>query len=184
MSVRDTGAAAPGADAPRRSDPAGRRERLRVYQQQLLERMQAARTSGGARLHQLGVMIGTERFLVDLTQTGEIVPLATVCPVPLTQPWYLGLSNIRGNLVGIVDYARYLDPETSSAGAGSRVLTFAAGLGFNCGLLVSRVLGLRQAADMEAAGDLLRDAEGNQWTALDLAELARDPRFLHVGATA
>ena len=171
-----------GAGAPRRLDPAGRRERLRVYQQQLLERMQAARTSGGARLQQLGVMIGDERFLVDLTQTGEIVPLAPICTVPLTQPWYLGLSNIRGNLVGVIDYARYLDAGESPAVAGSRVLTFAAGLGFNCGLLVTRVLGLRQAAGMEAAGDRLRDTDGNEWTALDLAELTRDPRFLHVGA--
>ncbi|RJG10814.1 chemotaxis protein CheW [Massilia cavernae] len=186
MNVRDEGAAAgvatPGLESPRRSDPAGRRERLRVYQQQLLERMQAARTSGGARLQQLGVMIGNERFLVDLAQTGEIVPLGTVCPVPLTQPWYLGLSNIRGNLVGIIDYARYLDAGESSAAPGSRVLTFAAGLGFNCGLLVTRVLGLRQAAGMEAAGERLRDGEGNEWTPLDLAELTREPRFLHVGA--
>lgn len=167
-----------------RPDAAGRRARLRQYQQQLLERMQAARISGGTRLHQLGVMIGTERFLIDLTQTGEIVPLAPVCAVPLTQPWYLGLSNIRGNLVGIIDYARYLDAGATAVAPDSRMLTFAQGLGFNCAILVNRVLGLRQASDMQVAGERLVDADNNEWLVLDLAELVQDPRFLHVAAAA
>ena len=167
-----------------RLDAAGRRARLRQYQQQLLERMQAARTSGATRLHQLGVMIGTERFLVDLTQTGEIAPLAPICTVPLTQPWYLGLANIRGNLVGIIDYARYLDAGTTAVAPDSRMLTFAHGLGFNCAILVNRVYGLRQAADMQVAGDRLLDTDNNEWMLLDLAELVQDPRFLHVAAAA
>lgn len=173
-----------GEGLPGRLDPAGRRARLRQYQQQLIERMQAARTSGVTRLHQLGVMIGAERFLIDLTQTGEIVPLAPICAVPLTQPWYLGLANIRGNLVGIIDYARYLDAGETAVAPDSRLLTFAQGLGFNCAILVNRVYGLRQASDMQVAGDGLVDAENNQWLVLDLAELVQDPRFLHVAATA
>lgn len=174
----------PALRGPARPDAAGRRARLRQYQQQLLERMQAARTSGGTRLHQLGVMIGAERFLIDLTQTGEIVPLAPICAVPLTQPWYLGLSNIRGNLIGIIDYARYLDAGETAVAPESRMLTFAQGLGFNCAILVSRVYGLRQASDMQVAGERLVDADSNEWLVLDLAELVQDPRFLHVAASA
>ena len=170
---------APGASA--RPDAAGRRTRPRQYQVQLLERMQAARSNTGARINQLGVMIGSERFLLDLTQAGEIVPVAPITEVPLTQPWYLGLANIRGNLVGVIDLARYFDQLDTAGGADSRIVTFAAGLGFNCGLLVARVYGLRHAGEMEQSGDRLRDAEGNQWTPLDLAALVHDPRFLHVG---
>jgi twitching motility protein PilI len=166
---------------PARPDAAGRRTRLRQYQVQLLERMQAARTGTGARVNQLGVLIGAQRYLLDLTEAGEIVPVAPVTAVPLTQPWYLGLSNIRGNLVGIVDLARYLEQGETAIGADSRIVTFAAGLGFNCALLVSRVYGLRHAAEMEPAGERLRDHEANEWAPLDLAALVRDPRFLHVG---
>jgi twitching motility protein PilI len=168
-------------DTPGKSDAAGRRTRLRQYQVQLLERMQAARTNSGARVNQLGVQIGAERYLLDLTQASEIVPVAALTRVPLTQPWYLGLSNIRGKLVGVVDLARYLDLGETASGADSRVVTFAAGLGFNCGLLVARVYGLRHAGDMQQDGERLRDADANQWTPLDLAALVRDPRFLHVG---
>ncbi len=170
------------APAPARIDAAGRRSRLRQYQVQLLERMQAARANSGARVNQLGVMIGAERYLLDLTQAGEIVTVPPVTAVPLTQPWYLGLSNIRGNLVGVIDLARYLGLGDTPASADSRIVTFAGGLGFNCGLLVARVYGLRHAGAMETAGEYLRDADGNDWIALDLAALVADERFLHVGA--
>ncbi len=170
-----------GARAPARVDAAGRRTRLRQYQVQLLERMQAARANTGASVNQLGVLIGAGRYLLDLTQAGEIVPVAALTAVPLTQPWYLGLSNIRGNLVGVVDLARYLGLGETAIGPDSRIVTFAGALGFNCALLVTRVYGLRHADGMAAAGDFLRDADGNDWSALDLAALVRDERFLHVG---
>ena len=166
---------------------AARRARLRQYQEQLLERMQAARTSSGARAHQLGVEIGGMRYLLNLVEAGEIVPLPPLAAVPLTQPWYLGLANVRGNLLGVVDLARYFDPAAGQAGAkagvpaaGARLVTFAPGLGFPCALLVGRVVGLRHAADMAPGDGRLRDAEGHEWTPLSLAALAREERFLQV----
>jgi twitching motility protein PilI len=167
------------------ADPAARRTRLREYQEQLLERMQAARTSNGARVHQLGVEIGGVRYLLDLLEAGEIVPVPALAAVPLTQPWYLGLANVRGNLVGVVDLARYLGQDAASSGAASapnaqRLVTFAPALGFPCALLVARVFGLRHAADMSPEGGRLVDADGKEWTPLALSALARDERFLQV----
>ncbi|MES3019992.1 MAG: chemotaxis protein CheW [Pseudomonadota bacterium] len=167
--------------SPVKADAAGRRTRLRQYQVQLLERMQAARGDSGARVNQLGVTVGSRRFLLELGEAGEIVPVGAITAVPLAQPWFLGLSNIRGNLIGIIDLACYNGEPNTVTGPDSRIITFAAGLGFNCGLLVSRVHGLRYAGDMTAAGERLRDAESNEWTLMDLAALVREPRFLHVG---
>jgi twitching motility protein PilI len=164
-----------------RPDALGRRTRLRQYQVQLLERMQAARNDTGARVNQLGVMIGAERYLLDLTQAGEILPVSPIMEVPLTRPWYLGLANVRGNLVGVVDFARYCEQPGTTIGPETRIVTFAAALGFNCGLLVTRVYGLRHAGDMERVGERLRDREANEWVPLDLAALVREVRFLHVG---
>jgi twitching motility protein PilI len=160
-----------------------RRLRLRQYQEQLLERMQAARTSNGARAHQLGVDIGGARYLLDLVHAGEIVPVPALAAVPLTQPWYLGLANIRGTLVGVVDLARFLDDSAGVANVtgAARVITFGPALGFPGALLAGRVLGLRHAADMTPHDGVLRDADGNDWIPLDLAALAADARFLAVG---
>jgi len=177
------------------ASPAGteRRSRLRQYQVQLLERMQAAKTGANVGGRELGVLIGGRLCLLDLTQIGEIVPPQPVTPVPLTRDWYLGLANIRGNLTGVVDLARYQGRDADDTAVSERrFITFAPGLGFNCALLAGRVLGLRKLADMKAApppadgapawcGQHFDDAEGLCWTRIDLAQLVREPAFLQVG---
>lgn len=168
-----------------RLDPAARRSRLRAYQEELLERMQAAKSGSGARVSQLGLGVGGRRYLLDLTEAGEIVNPTALTPVPLTQPWYLGLANVRGALLGVIDLARYLGLEASAVTPAARLVTFAPALGFPCAILAAQVYGLRQAGAMErvgeAEGDALRDADGHTWMPLSLAALVREERFLHVG---
>lgn len=170
---------------------AERRSRLRRYQAQLLERMHDAQSGAVASGRELGVQFGASRCLLDLTQIGEIVPWQPVSPVPLARDWYLGLANIRGNLTGIIDFARYLDYAPTPPGADSRIVTFAPGLGFNCALLAARVLGLRRLDEMseQTMGDDVQpwcvqqflDQQGQLWTRLDLAQLVLEERFLQVG---
>ena len=164
-----------------RPDPGARRTRLREYQEQLLERMQAAKGGAGAPIQQLGMQVGGTRYLLDLLEAGEIVSPVAPARVPLTQPWYLGLANVRGTLVGVIDLARYLGEDAAPAsGPSARLVTFAPALGFNCALLADRVYGLRQAAGMRREGDILRDADDQAWTPLSLAALVREERFLQV----
>ncbi|HSY28352.1 MAG TPA: chemotaxis protein CheW, partial [Burkholderiaceae bacterium] len=74
----------------------------------------------------------------------------------------------------------------------SRIVAFAPSLSFNCGLLVTRVLGLRNVADMELRtspeGDSTQwstqhyvDRDEQVWTELNLSLVVQDPLFLHVG---
>jgi twitching motility protein PilI len=174
---------APG-EAGARDDPATRSTRLRAYQDELQERMQAAQSGARLRVHQLGLAMGGRRWLLDLTEAGEIVAPGPLTPVPLTRPWYLGLANVRGALLGVIDLARYLGEEAgaeASASGPARLVTFAPSLGFNCALLVDQVYGLRQPGAMTPEDGLLRDAEGQAWRPLSLAALVREERFLHVG---
>nr|WP_315398324.1 chemotaxis protein CheW [uncultured Duganella sp.] len=200
----------PDTETPAAPDGTERRSRLRQYQVRLLERVQAAKSGAAVGGRELGVLIGGRLCLLELTRIGEIVPRQPVTPVPLTRDWYLGLANIRGDLTGIVDLARYPDWDGGDGVAGGggaraaaserRFITFAPALGFHCALLAERVLGLRKLADMrpapdggEGAGDgeagavpiwrgaRLADADGQSWTRIDLARLVRDPAFLHVG---
>ena len=170
---------------------AERRSRLRQYQVTLLERMQAARAGTGNAGRELGVLLGGRRCLLDLTQVGEIVPFQAVTAVPLAQDWYRGLANIRGNLVGVVDLARYMGEPGTPPGPDSRLVTFAGQLGFNCAILAGRVLGLRNLEEMAAqpsdhalpawGSQQFLDRESQLWTRLDLGELVREARFLQVG---
>ncbi len=173
-----------------KADPALRRSRMREFQTRLVERMQAARGGSDVRAGQLGVLIGETRWLFDLQQAGEIVAVSSITKVPLTQPWFLGLANIRGNLISVVDFARFQGGAASAIDKDARIIAFAPSLSFNAGLLVSKVLGLRNVADMEQYGDSqgsgvppLRFVDGDHqiWHVLDLAAVSQDPAFLHVG---
>lgn len=179
--------------AVQKPDASGRRTRLREFQSQLVERMQAARSGVDTRINQLGVMIGQDRWLLNLQEAGEIVSVGSIAPVPLTHDWFLGLSNIRGNLISVIDFARFQGQASTPIDKDCRIVAFAPGLSFNCGLLVSRVLGLRNIAEMDLqplaqeesaaawASRRLVDRESRTWMELNLSMVVQDPGFLQVG---
>lgn len=172
-----------------------RRTRLREFQAQLVERMHTAR-SEGAHANLLGVMMGDSRWLLDLQSAGEIVPIGTITQVPLTQPWFLGLTNIRGNLISVIDFPCFEGGRPTTVDKDSRIVAFGSALSFNSGLLVSRVLGLRNVDEMQPydgsdddgggekpawAGRRYLDRDSQVWTELDLSSVIQHPRFLQVG---
>lgn len=180
----DTGLKAP--------DKGTRRTRLREFQAQLVERMQAVRSGSTGHVAQLGVMIGQTRWLLNLQEAGEIVSVGTITQVPLTQDWFLGLTNIRGNLISVVDFARFQGMAPTPIEKESRIVAFASGLSFNCGLLVSRVMGLRNLSEMQPhvtdeqpaspwVTQRYLDRESQIWTELNLSLMVQDQKFLHIG---
>jgi twitching motility protein PilI len=181
--------------ATKKLDVSGRRTRLREFQAQLVERMQAVRSGVDTRVNQLGIMIGPNRWLLNLQEAGEIVPVGAISPVPLTQDWFLGLTNVRGSLVSVVDFARYQGYGRTSVDKDCRIVVFGSALSFNSSLLVSRIMGLRNVAEMELQHDGAQhknkneigmnrsyvDSDSQVWTELNLSMVVQDPRFLHVG---
>ena len=111
----------------------------------------------------LGLMIGDQRWLVDLSEAGEIVPVPdTIAPVPLTRDWLLGLVNLRGALYTVIDLQCYAQLGRTEVSKESRLLALAARLEFNAAILVTRMLGLRNVASMriEEAGAQPSPEEG------------------------
>ena len=79
-------------------------------------------------------------------EAGEIFPLAPVQPVPHTHRWFLGVSNLRGHLNGVVDLAAFLGVKSSEVGRDqARLVGFNQQLGINCAMLVDKLAGLRDA---------------------------------------
>jgi twitching motility protein PilI len=130
------------------------------------------------------------RWLVDLTDAGEVIPVPAITPVPLTRPWFKGVANVRGNLVSVVDFGAFLGAGAVAPGEQARLLLLNERLRMGCGLLVERSLGLYHPEQLQAraaaAPPWIRgeydDAQGAHWRELDLPQLAQDPEFLGVGA--
>ncbi|MBI2313973.1 MAG: chemotaxis protein CheW [Betaproteobacteria bacterium] len=168
-----------------------RKFRLREYHQEVVARLQGlAEASATPISSKLGIELGGAPWLVDLAAVSEVIAVPDFIPVPLTRAWYRGLANIRGNLYGIVDATRFLDGGPTPAGLDNRLLLPHARFRTNCGLLVKRVLGLRNPAELEplpapqepaawVAGEFT-DTAGQRWKELDIAGLMASPEFLNI----
>ena len=163
-----------------------KRFNLREFQQSVLDRMQAQATGGGNRVSTLGVQVGDQYWLVDMSDINEVLSPPPLTKVPLTKPWYCGVANVRGNLYSIIDINVYNGGAEIPHEGQSRVMLVGQKFAFNAGLLVSRVLGLRNATSWEHVehdGEaLLRDGSGQIWHKLEMAQLLQQPEFLQIGA--
>lgn len=172
------------------------REALRELQTRLAARLQEAKTQDVAVASWLAVQSGSHHFLLPLAQSGEIFPWGVVQPVPYTQPWFLGVANLRGTLTGVVDLGGLLGlvpPRPESALLESSLLSLNVALEVNAALLVDRLAGLRGAQAFVASeppgdeapayfGTTYIDAQGTRWQELNLQALSQHPTFLSIGA--
>ena len=161
---------------------------LREYQLALAERLQSAETSTRAA-SKLGLQVGEESWLVDLTEAGELIPLPAVAAVPLARPWFKGVANVRGNLYSVTDFSAFLGGGPTKAGEGARLLLLNERFRSGAALLVERSLGLRDPTELaphDAAGQalpafvrsVLADANGRVWKELHIPALIQHEAFL------
>ncbi|MGZ5715695.1 MAG: chemotaxis protein CheW [Caldimonas sp.] len=167
------------------------KQALRDLQSRLAERLQAARTEPLAKSW-LAVECSSRGFLFPLREAGEIFPLAPMVPVPHSHHWFLGVSNLRGHLHGVVDLAGFLGLKTGDTPRDqARLVGFNQSLDINCVLLVDRLSGLRSEDELTPdsddagarptfAGARFRDPSARVWQELHLAELAGDESFLRI----
>jgi len=157
---------------------------LREFQQNVLSRLQQQEEAGN-RVSTLGVQVGKDLWLVEMEDISEVLPPPPLTHVPLVKPWYRGVANIRGNLYSISDLAAFMgQPEIVQEGQ-NRVLLVNPKFAFNAGLLVTRVLGLRDTTNWQhtesAEGIAYQDGQGQTWRKLDIAGLLQQPEFLQIG---
>lgn len=141
----------------------------------------------------LGVTIGKERYLVPMEEVGEVIAIPKLAQVPLTQPWFAGLANVRGNLYGITDLSIYLGNKPVPYNMKSRILLVSTDDKIQGGFIVNNMLGIRSLSEFIAVApskkELMRgiiacyeDTEGRAWRKLSLLELARDEKFMQVAS--
>lgn len=167
------------------------------------ERRAAAHIAGAAeQVEAPGLWRGVafrvgERYMMSgIHEVNEILMMPPMTPVPGTKPWLLGVANIRGNLVAVVDLRNYLEGDRTPIGDRSRLL-LARQPGGSVGLLVDEVLGQRNVTDENVPLDegedderyarfIPRRYELNEkvWNVFSMAALVKTPAFIQAAAVA
>jgi twitching motility protein PilI len=161
-----------------------KRFNLREFQQGLLDRMQLQAESG-TQVATLGIVVGQDNWLVEMSDISEVLAVPELTTVPLTKPWYCGVANVRGNIYSITDLGAYMDYGQTAHDVQSRVLLIGQKYNFNTGLLVSKVLGLRNSTEWQSSEEdgveFYLDSSGQQWRKLDIRQLLQQPEFIQIG---
>ena len=138
--------------------------------------------------------IGKTRLACNVKQVHEFLPIPSFTPVPGTKSWILGLANVRGDLLTIVDLSWYLNGKRSTVSMRTRLL--AASLrGRPIGLLVDEVFGQRHFVSEEGKNTHLPKnsplksfvhkqyrSGKDVWQELDLETLFSSTEFLNGAA--
>jgi twitching motility protein PilI len=138
--------------------------------------------------------LGDVRLACNIERIAEILPCPQATPVPGAKPWIVGLANVRGELLTVIDLARYLTGVRSPIKASSRLLATSLNKA-PIGLLIDEVFGQRHFLDSDAvAADLPEDSPlgdiiskqhqlgSETWHELDLDRLFNSAEFLNGAA--
>lgn len=138
--------------------------------------------------------MGGARLACNIDRIGEILPCPQSTPVPGAKPWIIGLANVRGELLTIVDLSWYLSGVRSPINNSSRLLSASLNKA-PIGLLIDEVYGQRHFLDSEAVPAELEDDSplksvvqknhnlgSESWHELDLDRLFNAPEFLNGAA--
>lgn len=169
-------------------------ETLRALQDRLAERLLAAQSESHGESQWLAVKSAGQNYLIPLAQAGEIFSWQVPQRLPYTQPWFWGVANLRGSLVGVMDVAHFLGHpavRTEQRLQQARIVTMHAGLEMNAGIVVDQLMGLRgtknglrmvpdAASPSEIVGSIYMDDSGVAWQEIQLPALVSSQEFLNV----
>lgn len=156
--------------------------------------------SAGAQWTGLGFILGDGQYLAPQAEVREVLEVPAATRVPGAKSWLVGIANLRGNLLPVVDLGRLLGRSEAVRSQASRVVVVN-DEELATGFLVDGVRGFRgfalehqrhELVDVDsgagfdaAATDFLLGAfvrDGDTWRVFSLAKLSRDARFRDAGA--
>ncbi len=137
----------------------------------------------------IGFRLGDRAFLSSIHEIAELLVMPTLTNVPGTRAWVLGIANVRGNLVPVMDLNQYLYSRKTQLSNRSRVLLVHQP-GAALGLLVDEVLGQRSLSQEQLAAleeeheEPLQDYVSGtiqlgdqQWAVFSMAQLIEASQF-------
>ena len=138
--------------------------------------------------------VGSHRLASGFDEVVEILSMPTLTAVPGSQAWMLGVANVRGTLLPVVDLKQFLEGERTVLHDGQRVLVVRQS-GGDVAITIDEMYGQRSFVDAQGI-DVAPVADGRyahfvdrayrmndqDWGVFSLDRLARTPEFRQAAA--
>lgn len=107
-----------------------------------LARETGAGVTTGACLEAVEFLLAHEKYAIESVYISEVFPLKEITPLPCTPPFILGIINVRGQILSVMDLKKFFDlPETEPTKLSKIVILHSDEMEF--GILADVVLGTR-----------------------------------------
>ncbi len=94
------------------------------------------------RMEIVEFVLGRERYGIELSYVREVHPLQELTPLPCAPPFVLGIMNVRGNILSVIDIRKFFDlPEKGLTDLSKVVVLENETMEF--GILADMILGTR-----------------------------------------
>ena len=175
-------------DSLERGSCLGDEERHRVLSERA--RLLARDPENGAEADSFDVvefLLGQERYAFESAFVSEVHPLRDLTPLPGTPAFVLGIVNLRGELLPVIDLDQFLDLRKREETAHARVIVLSVD-GVRLGVIADSIVGVRSIATGQIQGSLLtltglcaeslRGVDGDRLAILDAAAILLDERLV------
>jgi len=136
-----------------------------------------------AAIHVVEFVLAYESYAVESAYVREIIPLTEFTPVPGTPPFVLGIINVRGEIMSVIDIKKFFDmPDKGLSDLNKVIILSSENMEF--GILADSIAGMRNVLlkDMQAfiptlTGirlEYLKGVTNTQLVVLDAGKLLSD----------
>jgi len=132
-------------------------------------------------------VLAYEKYGVETSYVREVYPLRELTPLPCTPPFVLGIINVRGQILSVVDIKRFFDlPEKGLTDLNKVVILRSESMEF--GILADQIAGTRRISLRELQPSLptltgireeyLKGVTGDRTVILDAGKLLSDRNII------
>jgi len=114
---------------------------LKARARALQQEPQAA-VAAKERMKVVEFLLADERYGLESSFVREVYPLKDLTPVPCTPPFVLGIINVRGQILSVIDLKKLFDLPEKGLTDLNKVIIVRAGQ-MELGILADRILGVR-----------------------------------------
>ena len=138
----------------------------------------------GERIEVLEFILAQERYAVESGHVRDVYPLEQLTPMPCTPAFVLGIANLRGEILSVIDIKKFFDlPEKGLADFNKVIVLDSGGMRF--GILADVIVGVHEirVADIQPSlptltgirEEYLMGVTPNRTVILDAGKLLADP---------
>ena len=158
-------------------------KRILKARAQALAREPGKAEAADARLEVLEFLLAHENYAVETQHVREVCPLENLTPLPCTPAFVLGIVNLRGEILSVIDIRKFFDlPQTGLPDLNKVIVLQSESMVF--GILADAVLGVRRIPVAEVQPSLptltgirekyLKGVTAGRTVVLDAARLLAD----------